>query len=91
MIEASAWDVQQLSELKDEYIGTPEGVEYESAVAAGRRDKDAADDPVRGETSSMVSAQAILVQGKLYSSCGFLCRLKLWSELTLSQSSCAEL
>lgn len=73
MIEVSAWDVQQLSELKDEYIGTTEGMQYESAIASGANAKDIADDPARGETPSMVSTHGILVQGKLYSSCKIEC------------------
>lgn len=69
LIEASVWDVQHLSELKDEYIGTEQGIEYEAAVASGQKDRDSADDPAKHEASSMVSTSGILVKGKLCSSC----------------------
>jgi hypothetical protein len=65
----ASWDVQQLSELKDELIGTEKGIEYESAVAAGNRERDMVDDPSLGNSNSMVSTGGILARGKLHSTC----------------------
>ena len=50
------YDTRPISELKDEYIGTPEGIEYERAVAEGRRSPDTPDDPVDGTKTSMTAA-----------------------------------
>ncbi|KAF2436271.1 hypothetical protein EJ08DRAFT_232821 [Tothia fuscella] len=63
----TSWDVQPLSELKDEFIGTPQGLEYEQVVAAGTRTQDLADDPSSRNITSMVSTGGILVRGKLHS------------------------
>lgn len=68
IIEKVQWDVQELSELKDEYIGTPEGAAYEEAVARGERIPDSPDNPHHLTSTSMVSAASILAIGKHRSS-----------------------
>ena len=69
IIDLHCWDVQKPSELKDEYIGTAEGVQYDKDVAAGIRFPDRADDPDNINGSSMVSTGGILAGGKLSSTC----------------------
>jgi hypothetical protein len=83
IIETS-WDVQQLSELKDELIGTPEGVHYETAVAAGTQDMDMAEDPFSCSSYSMVSTGGILARGKLHSTCKFDTRPFCYCDIALT-------
>jgi hypothetical protein len=64
ILEKVNWDVEEISELKDEYIGTQAGRDYEAAVAAGTREKDMADDPRAATATSMVSTGSILALGK---------------------------
>lgn len=58
------WDVQTLSELKDEFIGTSDGLKYQEDVKEGRRSADAAADPFDAASTSMVSTSGILVASK---------------------------
>ena len=69
IIDLHCWDVQKPSELKDEYIGTAGGEQYDKSVAAGMRYPDRADDPDDISGSSMVSTGGILAGGKLSSTC----------------------
>nr|POE87925.1 putative transcriptional regulatory protein [Quercus suber] len=45
VIELSSWDVREVSELKEEYIGTSVGIQYENSVREGTRLPDSADNP----------------------------------------------
>lgn len=65
LVDSSTCDVRPLTELKDEYIGTPEGIEYDQAVSNGTRPKAHADDPDSANKDSPVWAGGILVCGKL--------------------------
>ncbi|KAL9097190.1 MAG: hypothetical protein Q9165_000617 [Trypethelium subeluteriae] len=67
VIDLHCWDVQKPTELKDEYIGTAEGIEYDKTVAAGIRFPDRADDLEDLNGTSMVSTGGILAGGKLSS------------------------
>ena len=69
IIDLHCWDVQKPTELKDEYIGTAEGEQYDKSVATGMRFPDRADDPEDVNGSSMVSTGGILAGGKLSSTC----------------------
>lgn len=77
MIEASIWDVRAVSELKEEYIGTPEGERYEREVEAGTTKADSTDDyglpegpegERGGRRKSFVSIAGVLSRGKLNNS-----------------------
>lgn len=70
IIDLNIWDVRTVSELKEEYIGTSAGAEYDLSVRTGDRQPDAADDPEDQSSLSMVSTMGILVAGKLQCSCG---------------------
>ena len=65
MVELGSWDVQGISELKEDFIGTPIGIQYEATVRSGQRPPDAADDPYDPANRGMVSTSGILVAGKL--------------------------
>ncbi|KAH0541537.1 hypothetical protein FGG08_004012 [Glutinoglossum americanum] len=62
------YDTRPISELKDEYIGTPEGIEYERAVAEGSRSPDAPDDPIYGTKTSMTAACYVMTAGRYFES-----------------------
>ena len=65
MVDLKAWDVQDISELKEEFFGTQVGMEYTQAVQSARREPDTAADPRDPNNASMVSTIGILVAGKL--------------------------
>lgn len=82
IIDLHCWNVQKPSELKDEYIGTAEGEQYDKSVAAGIHLPDRADDPDDVNGPSMVSTGGILAGGKLSSTCKqFIKRLHTNSRL----------
>ncbi|KAH0562221.1 hypothetical protein GP486_003086 [Trichoglossum hirsutum] len=62
------YDTRPISELKDEYIGTPEGDEYELAVAEGRRSPDTPDDPIDGTKTSMTAVCYVMAAGRYFES-----------------------
>ena len=60
LIDRESWDVRPVSELKEEFIGTAEGLKYQKAVFEGKLT------PARpDEEGSMVSATGIFIAGKL--------------------------
>ncbi|KAI9688463.1 MAG: hypothetical protein M1822_001412 [Bathelium mastoideum] len=67
IIDLHCWDVQKPTELKDEAIGTPDGLQYDRSVAAGNRVRDSADDPEDVNGHSMVSTGGVLAGGKFSS------------------------
>lgn len=64
LIDLQSWDVQPMSELKDDLIGTAEGMQYEEDVREGRRPAHLADNPCDISTTSMVSTSNILAASK---------------------------
>lgn len=71
LVDLNSWDVQGVSELKEELIGTPTGEEYELAVKDQRRLHDDADDGASRESRSMVSVAGIRTVGKLRYACEY--------------------
>ncbi|KAK3678336.1 hypothetical protein LTR78_001633 [Recurvomyces mirabilis] len=65
MVDLKAWDVKDISELKEEHFGTQVGMEYTQAIKSGLQEPDAAADPRDPRNASMVSTVGILVAGKL--------------------------
>ena len=60
LIDQDSWDVQPVCELKEEYIGTTEGLLYQKAVAEAKIRPSRVD-----ETGSLVSPSGIFIAGKL--------------------------
>lgn len=58
------WDVKQISELKDGYIGTAEGDAYLKDVAAGRRSPENPGLPMAGLFHSMVDVHYVVARAK---------------------------
>lgn len=65
IVDASSWDVEGISELKEEHIGTAIGTQYDVAVKKVERPHDTVDDPRSHANRSMISTAGILVAGKL--------------------------
>lgn len=64
VLDTTSWDVNGITEVREELWGTQIAVDYEAAVAAGRRSR--ADVEVPGkQPRSIVSTSGILVAGKL--------------------------
>nr|POE82444.1 transcription factor lepe [Quercus suber] len=64
VVELSSWNVREVSELKDEYIGTSTGLQYETAVRKGTLAPDSVDNPQLPTGNSLVSTSGIFVVGK---------------------------
>ena len=64
LIELQSWDVQPISELKDELIGTDEGTQYENDTTEGRLPAHSADNPCDISATAMVSTSGILAASK---------------------------
>jgi hypothetical protein len=64
LIELRSWDVQPISELKDELIGPDQGTQYENDIAEGRRSAHSAENPCDISATSMVSTSGILAASK---------------------------
>ena len=58
------WDVQRICELKDSYIGTPEGDAYLNDVASGRRSVDELDIPRSSDQKSMLDVYYVVAKAK---------------------------
>lgn len=80
LIDLQSWDVQPLSEVKDELIGTPAGTTYEDDVKNGRRYFDAAADPRDASATSMVSTSGILAASKYQFTSTTTLRLAIYCE-----------
>ena len=80
MVDLGYWDVQGISELKEEYFGTPAGMQYAETVKAGQRPHDMVADPRDPANRSLVSTIGVLVAGKLRATC------KCWLLATKSRS-----
>jgi hypothetical protein len=63
LIDRESWDVRPLSELRDDFIGTPTGLQYEKSVRDGTIDPSSCDD-----IGSLVGSEGIFICGKLDSS-----------------------
>ena len=63
IIDRTSWDVQKLSEVRDELLGTPQALLYQ---ASRQQVNEVADDPLAPIKVQMVSASGILVAGKLH-------------------------
>lgn len=61
LIDPQSWSVNPISEVKDELIGTVQGVNYEQDVRAGKCEPDHA-----GNERSMISASGVFVAGKYH-------------------------
>ena len=57
-------DVKELSEVKDQLIGTSEAIEYEAAIAKGTRSRDMPDDAGSLKRPSLVNVHYITARGK---------------------------
>lgn len=64
LIDWHGWDVQPIAELKDDLIGTANGVEYEKDIKEGKRFPDSADNPCNVSGTSLVSTTGILAASK---------------------------
>ena len=77
MVDLKAWDVKDISELKEEYFGTEVGTQYTQAIQSGQQEPDSVADPRDPENASMVSTIGILVAGKLRATCKSYCKCPL--------------
>lgn len=62
--DESYWDVKEISELKDAYIGTAEAEQYEIDIADGKRKPDIPDEPLARVRHSMVDVSYVVAKGK---------------------------
>ena len=58
------WDVKQISELKDGYIGTSEGDTYLKDVASGKRSPEKPGLPMAGLFHSLVDVHYVVARAK---------------------------
>jgi hypothetical protein len=65
IVDLDTWDVQGISELKEDYFGTPIGTQYDADIKRGQRPHDSVADPRDPANRSMVSTVGVLVAGKL--------------------------
>ena len=65
IIDVQSWDVKDVSELKEQFIGTKAGIEYDDAVRAKLVSRQMADDPTSQSQDSLVSTAGIIARGKL--------------------------
>lgn len=69
IIDQDSWDVRLPTEVKDEFIGTPQAMEYDAAVLSGAIAPAEADSAESVLKTSLVSTGGILVGGKLRNAC----------------------
>jgi hypothetical protein len=77
LITDGFWDVQMVSEVKDQLLETPEGIEYEAAVRSGERARDNPDEPTARKRPSMVSVHNMVLRGRFIMSLGARRLLKI--------------
>jgi hypothetical protein len=70
LITDGYWDVKMVSEVKDQLIETPEGIEYETAVRSGKRGRDNPDEPTARKRPSMVSVHNMVLRGRFIMALG---------------------
>jgi hypothetical protein len=66
LIDRGSWDVREVSELRDECIGTSSGLQYDESVRKGLRKHASCDEP-----GSLVSPRGIFLVGKMEASCEY--------------------
>ena len=62
IIDDSSWDVRPICELKDNFLGTPEGDAYIKDVDADRRSHDNISDPTVRNSQSMVDVHYVVAR-----------------------------
>ena len=77
LINDGFWDVEMVSEVKDQLLETPEGIEYETAVRSGERARDNPDEPTARKRPSMVSVHNMVLRGRFIMSLGTRRLLKI--------------
>ena len=79
LIDRGSWDVREVSELRDEYIGTPSGLQYDESAHNRVHKSSGCNEP-----GSMISPRGVFLGGKMEASCK--CKIsasKLWWSMTL--------